>query len=120
MIAPTCPHCGKPVDQGRHIKIGTGGGQDESGSSYVETRWRCDEGVDAVGVAKITWRENLEGRRLLRLVESGDLVALKLLAAWVAKNESRGNPLDADGAETIAICVGYGFHAHLLGAAGKA
>lgn len=43
MIAPTCPHCGKPVDQGRHVKIGSGGGQDEYGSRYVEMRWRCDE-----------------------------------------------------------------------------
>jgi hypothetical protein len=43
MIAPTCPHCGKPVDQGRHTKIGSGGGQDESGARYVETRWRCEE-----------------------------------------------------------------------------
>jgi hypothetical protein len=41
--ASPCPHCGKPVDQGRHTKIGSGGGQDESGSRYVEARYRCDE-----------------------------------------------------------------------------
>lgn len=98
MLTPgTCKYCKKPI------------ADDVNGfcPSPEDTCWKAF-------CAREHWKENLEGRRLLGLAERGDLEALKRLSTWVAGNKGRCNPLDADGAETMAICVGYGFHCHFL------